>query len=128
MWPQTTPSPRELERAVDPDTLLAGEDPQSDSIDDAVQWVRVYGELLSIELALLTRANVVLEGVTDDTFKEADVDQRLLRAEADRYRARLAHWTQRAKELAARSGGDARVDPGRRRREVLTDGDALTVG
>jgi hypothetical protein len=97
------PSGVELEAQTDAETLLEGEDPASTHIDDAVHWVRVYGELFSVKMSLIDRADQLLQGVSDDAMREADLDQRLLRAEAERFRRRLDFWTNRTKVLATTS-------------------------
>lgn len=101
------PSPDEVLHAADPEALLPGEDPELTYLQDAVHWVRVYGELLELKLALLDRADQVLESVSDDAMREADIDDRLLRAEAARYTARQQYWKQRVTELAASSSQGA---------------------
>lgn len=104
------PSPEELARITDPDELLAGEDPGSVFIVDAVHWIRVYGELLALKDALLERADEMTRGMSDDAMKDAAIDQRFLRAQADRYRLRREYWATRAAELNSANqrtfGGD----------------------
>lgn len=39
------------ERALDGPTVLPGEDPASMLVEDAVHWIRVYGELLGVKAA-----------------------------------------------------------------------------
>lgn len=97
------PSPDELLHAADPSALLPGEDPDSVYLEDAVHWVRVYAELLELKLALLGRADQVLDGVSDDAMREAGIDDRLLRAEAGRYAGRHQYWTERVNALAGTS-------------------------
>jgi len=105
------PAPGELRHVSDPEALLPGEDPATADIDDAVHWVRVYAELLSVKVALLSRADQVLAGVSDDAMREADIDQRLLRSEADRYAARHRYWTERVKDLATPGANRPLHDP-----------------
>jgi hypothetical protein len=108
------PSQDELHHVADPGALLPGEDPRSTFLEDAVHWVRVYSELLELKLALLRRADDVLAGASDDAMREANIDDRLLRAEADRYALRHRYWTQRVNEFAAAApGGES--DPTRGR-------------
>ncbi|HEV7680082.1 MAG TPA: hypothetical protein VGQ42_16095 [Candidatus Dormibacteraeota bacterium] len=95
----TAPAAEEIRRGSQPDTLLDGENPNSTHPEDAVHWLRVYGELLTLKTELLQRAEEVLSGATDDAIKEAQLDTRLLRAEAERFRRRRAFWTERAREL-----------------------------
>jgi hypothetical protein len=107
-----TPSREELQRAVEPDSLLPGEDLESTRFEDALHWHRVYGELLAVRLALLTHTASVLRGVTDDAFRDANMHQRLLHVQVERCRTRMAYWAQRATELAAPMGqaaDDARM-------------------
>jgi hypothetical protein len=101
------PSASDLQAELDPDTLLAGEDPGTSRVRDAVHWAGVYRELLSVKSALLERADQVMRGVSDDAMKEAAVDRGLLRVEADRCRRRLDYWTGRARELADAGGTKA---------------------
>jgi hypothetical protein len=109
--PPEPPSPEELVRLGDPEELLPGEEPASVYLEDAVHWVRVYSELLALKLALLTRSGQVLAGLSDDAVSEADVDQRLLRSQAERYARRHEYWTQRIKQLAAAADGEPRHAP-----------------
>jgi hypothetical protein len=98
------PSPDELLHVTDPGAPLPGEDPESMLFEDAVHWTRVYGELLALKASLLERADQMVRGMSDDAMKEADIDQRLLRAQAGRYRVRHRYWTLRADELSQAEG------------------------
>lgn len=95
------PSHEELQREIEPDSLLPGEDLDSPRFEDALHWCRVYSELLAVRLAMVTHTASVLRGVSDDAFREVNLQQRLLRLQVDRCRSRLAYWTSRADELAA---------------------------
>lgn len=97
--PNNPPTPRELRRATDARTLLPGEDPSSSHVEDAVHWIRVYGELMSVKVSLLDRAEQLVRGISDDAMMDIDVDQRLLRAQARRYRGRYEYWLRRVTEL-----------------------------
>jgi hypothetical protein len=99
------PSVSDLQRAVDERTLLHGEDPDTPYIDDAVHWIRVYGELIPVKLSLLERLEESRHGLTDDAVSDLDVDVRLLRAQADRYTARREYWLQRVKKLGSAMEG-----------------------
>ncbi|MBV8194718.1 MAG: hypothetical protein JOY80_04245 [Candidatus Dormibacteraeota bacterium] len=89
------------EPVLDPAEPLPGEDPDSPFLDDAIHWISVYSELLSLKRQLLQRADQVLVGAQADTEREADADRDLLSRQAERYRRRLEFWRRRAKELAA---------------------------
>ena len=99
--PDVPLTPDELQRAMDASTLLPGEDPATTHAEDAVHWIRVYGELISVKTSLLDRAQQVLTGMTEDAVRDIDVDQRLLRAQAGRYRVRYEFWLERVTELAS---------------------------
>lgn len=111
MVPSEPPSSSDLKRAADPHTLLPGEDPESGYVEDALHWIRVYGELVSVKMALLERSDQMLQGVSDDAIAEADLDHRLLRAQADRYSSRREYWCRRAKELTEGTGQRGAGDP-----------------
>jgi hypothetical protein len=83
----------ELALAVDPDTLLPGEDPDSTDPADGVHWVRVYRDLIELTTVLLERTESALRAMTGDAIREADLDQRLLRIQRERYLSRYEFWT-----------------------------------
>jgi hypothetical protein len=91
---------RELRQILDPSSGLPGEDPSSSRPEDAVHWISVYSELLSLKRTLISRSRALEEGLTDDALREAHIDERLLLAQQDRYRARLRYWQARARELS----------------------------
>jgi hypothetical protein len=89
---------------TDAEVLLEGEDPASAHVDDAVHWVKVYGELCTVKFALLEHSDGLLHrGSAEPT--DGDADQRMLRAEADRLARRLEYWTQRTKQLVSAGRG-----------------------
>ena len=92
------PSVDELRDAIDPEALLEGEDPESPYLEDAVHWIQVYTELVSLKDELLARVDALASGMTDDAVDAADIDRRLLEAEADRFRRRLVFWQRRARD------------------------------
>jgi hypothetical protein len=94
------PSATEVTAETDAEILLDGEDPASTRVDDAVHWVRVYGDLCTVTFALLEHSDQLLHGGSAEG-KEADVDEPMLRVEADRLARRLEYWTQRTKQLVA---------------------------
>lgn len=99
--PYLPPSPDELRRALDPEGTLPHEDLTSSHLEDALRWASVYGELVALKVALLKRADEVLEGASDDVLEEADIDRRLLRAQLEGHQGRQSFWAQKAKVLEA---------------------------
>ena len=87
-----------------PDTLLPGEDPDTTFPDDVVHWLKVYGELLELKQELLSRTDSLLPGMTVDAQQDAQIDRRLLKAQAERYQARHAFWVDRAAHFAEADG------------------------
>lgn len=87
---------------VGEDQLLEGEDPSTTYLEDAAHWVDVYAELLDVKADLLTTIDRDREGLSDEALREIEgTDRRLLEAEAERFRRRLAFWRERCDELAA---------------------------
>lgn len=83
----------ELVEAVDPETLLPGEDPDSTDPADGVRWVGVYRDLIELTTVLLERTESALKAMSGDAIREAGVDQRLLRIQRERYLSRYEFWT-----------------------------------
>lgn len=93
-------------RAVDGDTLLEGEDPETPHVEDAEHWVAVYKELIAFKRSLLDSTN---EDASQLEHREArreasHVDGAILRAELERFRHRLQFWQERHAELEERNG------------------------
>ena len=94
------PSVADIMRAIDPDALLQGEDPWSASADDAVHWLEAYRELLEMKRSALAHLEQMIDSATEEAVEEAEMDRRLLNAQAQRYERRHWFWTERARELA----------------------------
>ena len=92
-----------MEKTVDEDRLLRGEDPSTPYLDDAVHWVSVYTELLQAKSAMLValaeRLALMREDDARHEFSETDVA--ILSQEAKRFQERVAFWTRRRHELEA---------------------------
>lgn len=94
--------------AVEPGRLLEGEDEHTEYVDDAVHWTEVYAELLDFKQSLLDLAERRVAELDDAAESEVrDTDLKVLAAEADRFRRRLAFWQRRVEELEARSVTDS---------------------
>ena len=101
-------TPADILRAVDQRALLPGEDPSSTYLEDAVHWIRVYEELIGFKDAMLDRADLEAGDLTAEATADINVDRRLLRAQAARYRARYAFWMERVAELTPTSTNGVR--------------------
>ena len=92
---------------VEPDRLLAGEDEDSQHLDDAEHWVKVYAELLEFKRSVLatTEEHVATMDV-DASVEVQKTDLKALHAEALRFERRLVYWRERVAALQERAGGD----------------------
>jgi hypothetical protein len=88
-----------VERIVDPDRLLEGEDPDTTDPEEAERWVAAYAELLGFKHEVVDQAEASAEGLTDRSRPEAETDLALLRSERERLRRRYEFWRKRAGEL-----------------------------
>jgi hypothetical protein len=113
------PTLPELQRAVDDRALLPGENPGSLCIEDAVHWLRVYGELIPVKLSLLERLEQSRQDLTDDAVEDLEVDAKLLGAQTDRYKARYEYWLERAKQLGGAAEARARSSPPHRSTQAI---------
>ena len=87
-------------KSVDPDRLLDGEDPDTTYLDDALHWVAVYTELLSVKRDLVTTSEDRLESMQAESRREvASTDLVVLDSEMKRFSRRLEFWRQRCVEL-----------------------------
>lgn len=83
---------------------LEGENLDTPYLDDAQMWVAVYIELLQFKNKLLRDTYTALQTLPPparDDVQHTDVV--VLEAEAQRFRARLALWTDRREELARKA-------------------------
>ena len=88
------------EKAVDPDRLLEGEDPETTYLDDATHWVTVYSELLAVKRDLVGVSENRLADIAKEARHEvATTDLVVLDAEMKRFSQRLAFWRERCVEL-----------------------------
>jgi hypothetical protein len=103
------PAPQEARKAaldaVEPERLLEGEDEDTAYLDDAVHWVKVYGELLDFKRSLLAVAEQRMAVMHEDAGLEVEeTDLKVLKAEAARFERRLDFWNERVAGLQPSSG------------------------
>ncbi len=88
------------QRAIDPDRLLEGENPETPYLEDATHWVTVYADLLSVKRDLLGVSELRLPDLPKEARQEvATTDLVLLDTEMKRFSRRLTYWRQRCVEL-----------------------------
>jgi hypothetical protein len=99
---------RAVEKTMDIDRLLEGEDPESPYLEDAQHWASVYGELLSFKEDLLSTARQRLARMSEGSAKKevTGTDVQILEVERDRLRRRLDFWELRIRKIE-RGGGEA---------------------
>ncbi len=86
--------------SVEPDRLLPGEAADTPYLDDALHWVKVYSELVSFKVDILSVTEERMRGMDPDSGAEvAATDFKVLRAEEQRLKRRLAFWRARAAAL-----------------------------
>jgi hypothetical protein len=90
-----------VEKVVDPDRLLEGEDPATTFLDDAKHWVHVYGELLEFKASVAGEAASSAVDLPEAAQPEADADLTILEAERQRLERRYAFWQTRLGQLRA---------------------------
>lgn len=96
-----------VNKAVDPDRLLDGEDPDTEFAEDALHWVQVYSELVQFKERVVQTAHSSLDGARTEVVAEVrDTDLAVLAAERLRLRRRLSYWEERYAELLAQAAPD----------------------
>jgi hypothetical protein len=94
---------------VEPDRLLEGEDEDSQHLDDAVHWVKVYRELLEFKRSVLATTEEHVGIMDPDAGAEVQkTDLKALHAEALRFERRLVYWRGRVGALSATQDDSAR--------------------
>jgi hypothetical protein len=89
-----------VDKIVDPERLLEGEDPATTSRVDAVHWLWVYAELLGFKRNVVNETKSSAAVLPPAALPEADVDLKLLDAERRRLRVRYEFWSRRVAELS----------------------------
>ena len=80
--------------------LLEGEDPSTEYPEDAVQWIRVYEELITFKERMLVRMYEELRAVSKAARQELnDQDVSRFEAQRDGYIIRREFWQERRREL-----------------------------
>jgi DNA-binding winged helix-turn-helix (wHTH) protein len=79
-------------RVSDPSGRLAGEDSHHATNEDAAHWIAVYTELLSFKAELLDLTARRRVSMSEDARGEAEADEMVIGAQADKYTRRLREW------------------------------------
>jgi hypothetical protein len=90
-----------IERAVDYNRLLEGEDPASRDPEDALHWLRVYEELYRFKAELVMQARRHLADLPPAAQREIkETDLAIMLTESERLYGRLQFWKERLHSLA----------------------------
>ena len=90
---------------VEPDRLLDGEDEDTQHLDDAEHWVKVYRELLEFKRAVLATTEEHVGTMEPDASAEVQkTDLKALHAEALRFERRLVYWRGRMTAMQDQAG------------------------
>ncbi|MEA2682369.1 MAG: hypothetical protein QOK05_697 [Chloroflexota bacterium] len=79
---------------------MQGEDPNTPRLSDAIHWMQVYEELITLKDDLLGTARERMQALPEPAAEEIrGSDLVLLGAERDRFVSRLNFWKRRHMEL-----------------------------
>jgi hypothetical protein len=82
---------------------IAGEDPQSESLDDARHWAGVYRHLVNLEQQLFDVLARMIPTMPNEAQREAEqTNLPVLASQVERFRHRLDYWVKRQRELEER--------------------------
>jgi len=88
---------------VDLERPIRGEDPRSESLDDARRWVSVYSHLVNLEQELFDVLARMIPNMPGEAQREAEeTNLPVLASQVERFRHRLDYWVKRKRELEAR--------------------------
>lgn len=79
---------------------IAGENPESESLEEARRWVGVYSHLVKLEQELMDLMAAMITKMPDEARREAEqTNLPVLASQAERFRHRLYFWSRRRAEL-----------------------------
>jgi len=88
---------------ADLDRPILGENPESDSLDEARRWVAVYSHLVKLEEELLDLLAGAIPKMPDAAQREAEnTNLPVLASQVERFRHRLDYWIKRKTALEGR--------------------------
>jgi hypothetical protein len=86
---------------------LSGEDPESQSLDEARRWAAIYRHLVGLEQHLFDMLAGVIPTMPAEAQREAEkTNLPILASQLERFRHRLDYWVKRERELLERKKGD----------------------
>jgi len=85
---------------------ISGEDPATDSLEEARRWVTVYSHLVKLETELLDVLAGTIAKMPSEAQREAEqTNLPVLASQVERFRHRLEYWVGRKNLLEGRLAG-----------------------
>jgi len=85
---------------ADVERLILGENPQSQSLEDARHWVGVYRHLVVLEQQLFDVLAKMIPNMPGEAQREAEqTNLPVIASQVERFRHRLDYWSKRQHEL-----------------------------
>lgn len=90
--------------SADPGRPILGEDPESQSLEDARHWVAVYRHLVGLEQELFDVLARRIPDMPGEAQREAEqTNLPVIASQVERFRHRLDFWMRRLRELEGTS-------------------------
>jgi hypothetical protein len=88
-------------RGGNPNQTMDGEgDPKHASMEQALYWSQIYGEILAMEEKVMERIQGLMAKQSPQIRREVELTNvPVVAAQAERFRLRLGYWTARVREL-----------------------------
>ena len=98
---QVRPEMAAASRGGNPDQLMEGEDDLGTaSMEQAVFWAKVYGEILAMEEKVMARVYELMATQSPRVRREVELTNvPVIASQVERFRHRYEHWDSRVKEL-----------------------------
>ncbi|HEV3232092.1 MAG TPA: hypothetical protein VG245_07545 [Candidatus Dormibacteraeota bacterium] len=94
-------------RGGDPDQLMDGEaDLGTASLEQALFWTRVYGEILAMEEKVMERVQELMAAESPTVRREVELTNvPVIASQVERFRQRHQYWDLKVQELHPRDDG-----------------------
>src|SRR3989442_2705355 len=90
-------------QGADLERPISGENPESESLEEARRWVRAYGHLVTLEQALFDLLAKMIPGMPRDAQREAELTNLpVIASQVERFRHRLDYWVKPERGLEGR--------------------------
>jgi hypothetical protein len=74
--------------------------PANSTLEHALYWQNIYGEILAMEEKVLARIHQLMDTQSDEAKHEVELTNvPVVVAQAERFRQRLGYWTERVSQL-----------------------------